>query len=366
MSEDDKKVAADQEAIDQQGNETELQETPIETLEGSEPVADTASDSEVSVETEQETLSQEGSESETAAVPDEHETGSVSENETEEVAEEIVQPSDSFNAADTASTVEVLADLVIDSAEAANSAARNANDSSELVIGSVSAFNEAMAKVQKRQYIMFWVFIVLMVIGVSVSGVLMERFTQSAIQADEIMLTVGKRVVQMDADIKRVENLRKALDELSKINGELNQQVAEAIGTMNAFEKEAQKREESGIERSAEQIERIANRIEIKFDRLVEQTTSLDQRVKLNEVRFAEAADELASLRVAINEMRDTGLLKKLEALIQLEQQRYYDQQNQKAAPADSNGSDALRYPKKGDELLQSEADCKPVLGFPC
>ena len=362
MSEDDKKVAAEQEAIDQQGNEAELQETPIDTSEGSETVAETVSDSEVSVENEQETLFPDDSESEAVAVFDEKESESASEHETEEMS----QQSDTFNAADTASTVEVLADLVIDSAEAANSAARNANDSSELVIGSVSAFNEAMTKVQKRQYIMFWVFIVLMVIGVSVSGVLMERFTQSAIQADEIMLTVGKRVVQMDADIKRVENLRKALDELSKINGELNQQVAEAIGTMNAFEKEAQKREESGIERSAEQIERIAKRIEIKFDRLVEQTTSLDQRVKLNEVRFAEAADELASLRVAINEMRDTGLLKKLDALIQLEQQRYYDQQNQKAAPADSNGSDALRYPKKGDELLQSEGDCKPVLGFPC
>ncbi len=362
MSEDDKKVAAEQEAIDQQGNEAELQETPIDTSEGSETVAETVSDSEVSVENEQETLSPDDSESEAVAVFDEKESESASEHETEEIS----QQSDTFNAADTASTVEVLADLVIDSAEAANSAARNANDSSELVIGSVSAFNEAMAKVQKRQYIMFWVFIVLMVIGVSVSGVLMERFTQSAIQADEIMLTVGKRVVQMDADIKRVENLRKALDELSKINGELNQQVAEAIGTMNAFEKEAQKREESGIERSAEQIERIAKRVEIKFDRLVEQTTSLDQRVKLNEVRFAEAADELASLRVAFNEMRDTGLLKKLDALIQLEQQRYYDQQNQKAAPADSNGSDALRYPKKGDELLQSEGDCKPVLGFPC
>jgi hypothetical protein len=362
MSEDDKKVAAEQEAIDQQGNEAEIQETLIDTLEGSETVAETASDSEVSDENEQETLSQDDSESEAVAALDEKESESASEN----VTENISQQSDTFNAADTASTVEVLADLVIDSAEAANSAARNANDSSELVIGSVSAFNEAMAKVQKRQYIMFWVFIVLMVIGVSVSGVLMERFTQSAIQADEIMLTVGKRVVQMDADIKRVENLRKALDELSKINGELNQQVAEAIGTMNAFEKEAQKREESGIERSAEQIERIAKRIEIKFDRLVEQTTSLDQRVKLNEVRFAEAADELASLRVAINEMRDTGLLKKLDALIQLEQQRYYDQQNQKDAPADSNGSDALRYPKKGDELLQSEGGCKPVLGFPC
>jgi hypothetical protein len=362
MSEDDKKVAAEQEAIDQQGNEAELQETPIDTSEGSETVAETVSDSEVSVENEQETLFPDDSESEAVAVFDEKESESASEHETEEIS----QQSDTFNAADTASTVEVLADLVIDSAEAANSAARNANDSSELVIGSVSAFNEAMTKVQKRQYIMFWVFIVLMVIGVSVSGVLMERFTQSAIQADEIMLTVGKRVVQMDADIKRVENLRKALDELSKINGELNQQVAEAIGTMNAFEKEAQKREESGIERSAELIERIAKRIEIKFDRLVEQTTSLDQRVKLNEVRFAEAADELASLRVAINEMRDTGLLKKLDALIQLEQQRYYDQQNQKAAPADSNDSDALRYPKKGDELLQSEGDCKPVLGFPC
>ena len=62
MSEDDKKVAAEQEAIDQQGNEAELQETPIDTSEGSETVAETVSDSEVSVENEQETLSPDDSE----------------------------------------------------------------------------------------------------------------------------------------------------------------------------------------------------------------------------------------------------------------------------------------------------------------
>lgn len=220
------------------------------------------------------------------------------------------------------STVEVLTEIVIDSAETAHEAARNANASSELVINSVAAFNETMGRVQKRQYIMFWCFLVFMLVAVSVSGVLMERFTQSALQADEIMLTVGKRIVQLDADIKRVENLRKSLDQLTKVNSELNKQVETALATMSQFEKNAKGREEAGIKRAGDQIERIANRVELKFDKLAKQTQTLDDRVKASEVRFAAAGDELAELRVVINQLQDSGLTKKVDSLINLQKQR--------------------------------------------
>ena len=259
------------------------------------------------------------------------------------------------------STVEVLTEIVIDSAETAHEAARNANASSELVINSVAAFNETMGRVQKRQYIMFWCFLVFMLVAVSVSGVLMERFTQSALQADEIMLTVGKRIVQLDADIKRVENLRKSLDQLTKVNSELNKQVETALATMSQFEKNAKGREEAGIKRAGDQIERIANRVELKFDKLAKQTQTLDDRVKASEVRFAATGDELAELRVVIKQLQDSGLTKKVDSLINLQKQR----NAQPAAPSPTPPV-SKRDPQTGESADESEAECKPVLGFPC
>ena len=259
------------------------------------------------------------------------------------------------------STVEVLTEIVIDSAETAHEAARNANASSELVINSVAAFNETMGWVQKRQYIMFWCFLVFMLVAVSVSGVLMERFTQSALQADEIMLTVGKRIVQLDADIKRVENLRKSLDQLTKVNSELNKQVETALATMSQFEKNAKGREEAGIKRAGDQIERIANRVELKFDKLAKQTQTLDDRVKASEVRFAAAGDELAELRVVINQLQDSGLTKKVDSLINLQKQRNAQPAAPSPTPSVGKGD-----PQNGESADESEAECKPVLGFPC
>jgi hypothetical protein len=251
------------------------------------------------------------------------------------------------------SSIEAMTEIALDSAEAANHAAESANASAELIIGSVAAFNESMAGVQKKQNIMFWVFAGLLIVSASVSGVLLERFTQSAVQADEIMLTVGKRVVQMDADVKRMAKLREELNGLNETNIVLNMQVTEALNNMRGYEKQAQVREESGIKRTQEILDRISNRLDVKFDKFAETVTSLEDKVKHNAIRLEKVGDELSELTISVNEMKDQQLVEKLDALIKLEQHRYYDMMSKS-----SNDKD----PKKDD----AEAVCVPRLGFPC
>ena len=251
------------------------------------------------------------------------------------------------------SSIEAMTEIALDSAEAANHAAESANASAELIIGSVAAFNESMAGVQKKQNIMFWVFAGLLIVSASVSGVLLERFTQSAVQADEIMLTVGKRVVQMDTDVKRMAKLREELNGLNETNIVLNMQVTEALNNMRDYEKQAQVREESGIKRTQEILDRISNRLDVKFDKFSETVTSLEDKVKHNAIRLEKVGDELSELTISVNEMKDQQLVEKLDALIKLEQHRYYDMMSKS-----SNDKD----PKKDD----AEAVCVPRLGFPC
>src|SRR5210317_577151 len=251
------------------------------------------------------------------------------------------------------SSIEAMTEIALDSAEAANHAAESANASAELIIGSVAAFNESMAGVQKKQNIMFWVFAGLLIVSASVSGVLLERFTQSAVQADEVMLTVGKRVVQLDADVKRMAKLREELNGLNETNIVLNMQVTEALNNMRDYEKQAQVREESGIKRTQEILDRISNRLDVKFDKFAETVTSLEDKVKHNAIRLEKVGDELSELTISVNEMKDQQLVEKLDALIKLEQHRYYDMMSKS-----SNDKDL----KKDD----NEAVCVPRLGFPC
>ena len=251
------------------------------------------------------------------------------------------------------SSIEAMTEIALDSAEAANHAAESANASAELIIGSVAAFNESMAGVQKKQNIMFWVFAGLLIVSASVSGVLLERFTQSAVQADEIMLTVGKRVVQMDADVKRMAKLREELNGLNETNIVLNMQVTEALNNMRDYEKQAQVREESGIKRTQEILDRISNRLDVKFDKFAETVTSLEDKVKHNAIRLEKVGDELSELTISVNEMKDQQLVEKLDALIKLEQHRYYDMMSKSSDEKDAKKDTA-------------EAACVPRLGFPC
>ena len=269
------------------------------------------------------------------------------------------------------STIDLLAELMVDSADSANNAASSANLSSEQLVKSVSDFNDNMALTQKRMYIIFWVFTALMVVAIAVSGVLVERLTQSASQADEIMLTVGKRVIQMDNDLQRLKDLRKELEELNETNKVLVAQVGDSLFTMNAYEEAAQKRHEDAMLANKDMFDRAASRMEVKFAKLASTTTELDDKIKRHSIELAKLGDEVIDMAANVAEMKDTKLLKKLDALIKLEQNRYYEQMNQSGrtavptAEASADGSE-MRYPLKSKESIEKSKDCNPILGVPC
>ena len=296
---------------------------------------------------------------------------SIVESHDEEVLVEDVADDSETVEVEEKSTIDLLAELMVDSADSANNAASSANLSSEQLVKSVSDFNDNMALTQKRMYIIFWVFTALMVIAIAVSGVLVERLTQSASQADEIMLTVGKRVIQMDNDLQRLKDLRKELEELNETNKVLVAQVGDSLFTMNAYEEAAQKRHEDAMLANKDMFDRSASRMEVKFAKLASTITELDDKIKRHSIELAKLGDEVIDMSANEAEMKDAKLLKKLDALIKLEQNRYYEQMNQSsrsavpAAEVSGEGSE-MRYPLKSKESIEKSKDCNPILGVPC
>ena len=296
---------------------------------------------------------------------------SIVESHDEEVLVEDVADDSETVEVEEKSTIDLLAELMVDSADSANNAASSANLSSEQLVKSVSDFNDNMALTQKRMYIIFWVFTALMVIAIAVSGVLVERLTQSASQADEIMLTVGKRVIQMDNDLQRLKDLRKELEELNETNKVLVAQVGDSLFTMNAYEEAAQKRHEDAMLANKDMFDRSASRMEVKFAKLASTITELDDKIKRHSIELAKLGDEVIDMSANVAEMKDAKLLKKLDALIKLEQNRYYEQMNQSsrsavpAAEVSGEGSE-MRYPLKSKESIEKSKDCNPILGVPC
>jgi TolA-binding protein len=91
----------------------------------------------------------------------------------------------------------------------------------------------------------------------------------------------------------------------------------------------------------------------VKFDKFAGTVTSLEDKVKHNAIRLEKVGDELSELTISVNEMKDQQLVEKLDALIKLEQHRYYDMMSK---------SDSQKNPQKD----AAEAACVPRLGFPC
>lgn len=289
-------------------------------------------------------------------------TQDANENNAEATDEETSDVDASDNAVSESAepnTMESIAEIMLDSADAANLAAETANASSELIINSVAEFNETIAAVQKKQYVTFWAFSALMLVGLAVGAVLLERLTASALQADEIMLTVGKRVVQMDADVKRMDGLRKELDELNETHQMLAIQISDSIYTMKGFEEKAVARQEKAEENTLQLLEKLSGRVGVNFDKFLLDNKKLKEEVNKNSVSLAKVGDELEELSIRVNEMRDQELVKKLEALITLEQNRYYEALKPKTSITAGKSSEV-----KVDKNNQEE--CVPQLGVPC
>jgi len=118
-------------------------------------------------------------------------------------------------------------------------------------------------------------------------------------------------------------------------------------------------------------FDRAASRMEVKFAKLASTTTELDDKIKRHSIELAKLGDEVIDMAANVAEMKDAKLLKKLDALIKLEQNRYYEQMNQSgrsavpAAEASGEGSE-MRYPLKSKESIEKSKDCNPILGVPC
>lgn len=223
-----------------------------------------------------------------------------------------------------ATTIETLTEIMLDSAEAANAAAESANESSSIIIDSVTAFNETVTFIQKKQNIIFWVFSAFIVISVSIGAVMLERLVQSTLQADEIMLTVGKRVIAMDLELKKINQMRSDVEQLKGDNKKLTNEVSEAIRIMRGYEETARQREDAGLVRANDVLDQARSRIDLKFSEMGKSIDKLEESLNRNIIKTASLSDQVDELSSLVKDYNDLELMKKLDALITLEQNRYF------------------------------------------
>lgn len=223
-----------------------------------------------------------------------------------------------------ATTIETLTEIMLDSAEAANAAAESANESSSIIIDSVTAFNETVTFIQKKQNIIFWVFSAFIVVSVSVGAVMLERLVQSTLQADEIMLTVGKRVIAMDLELKKINQMRSDVEQLKGDNKKLTNEVSEAIRIMRGYEETARQREDAGLVRANDVLDQARSRIDLKFSEMGKSIDKLEESLNRNVIKTASLSDQVDELSSLVKDYNDLELMKKLDALITLEQNRYF------------------------------------------
>lgn len=223
-----------------------------------------------------------------------------------------------------ATTIETLTEIMLDSAEAANAAAESANESSSIIIDSVTAFNETVTFIQKKQNIIFWVFSAFIVISVSIGAVMLERLVQSTLQADEIMLTVGKRVIAMDLELKKINQMRSDVEQLKGDNKKLTNEVSEAIRIMRGYEETARQREDAGLVRANDVLDQARSRIDLKFSEMGKSIDKLEESLNRNIIKTASLSDQIDELSSLVKDYNDLELMKKLDALITLEQNRYF------------------------------------------
>lgn len=223
-----------------------------------------------------------------------------------------------------ATTIETLTEIMLDSAEAANAAAESANESSSIIIDSVTSFNETVNFIQKKQNIIFWVFSAFVIVSISVGAVMLERLVQSTLQADEIMLTVGKRVIAMDFELKKINQMRSDVEQLKGDNKKLTNEVSEAIRIMRGYEETARQREDAGLVRANDVLDQARSRIDLKFSEMARSIEKLEESLNRNVIKTASLSDQVDELSNLVKDYNDLELMKKLDALITLEQNRYF------------------------------------------
>ena len=224
-----------------------------------------------------------------------------------------------------ASNIEGLTEIVLDAASAANEAAHSTNQSIHMLLGSVTTINNMAKGLRRSNNFLLMIIFALGLIGL-ISGAAMLFVLQSSVKdATSVSLAMGAKLVQFEQQMDRVTLLETQLIDVADVNHQLGQSVEQMMFYLRQVGTDSQQAASQQAQVNEQMLGSVNDRILASFNGL--QNTSKAQQSVLKQLKT-----RIDSLQLQMKTIQNEDLVGKVKALVALEQERYYDLEQEKLA----------------------------------
>ncbi|HIO13449.1 MAG TPA: hypothetical protein EYN35_09345 [Methylococcales bacterium] len=245
-----------------------------------------------------------------------------------------------------------------ETADVVNNAAIRVNNSSNLINESVASLDNSMNAIQKKQTIIFSVFSILILVVVSIGGVFMSRLQESITQADAITLAVGKKVIHLDTELQRLDEMQSEVISLNETNQRLKHKIDESMSVFDVSFRAAKRREEGYLAKNEAMTQTLNQHFNKGFNKINKSNVDLKDRIIDTKNQVADLGKKVQVLQGEVKKFKDQKLVQKLNALITLEQNKYFEVIS--AADRRQVSVEAIQYPpKEVEEVKETKESIK-------
>ena len=224
-----------------------------------------------------------------------------------------------------ANNIEGLTEIVLDAASAANEAAHSTNQSIHMLLGSVTTINNMAKGLRRSNNFLLMIIFALGLIGL-ISGAAMLFVLQSSVKdATSVSLAMGAKLVQFEQQMDRVTLLETQLIDVADVNHQLGQSVEQMMFYLRQVGTDSQQAASQQAQVNEQMLGSVNDRILASFNGL--QNTSKAQQSVLKQLKT-----RIDSLQLQMKTIQNEDLVGKVKALVALEQERYYDLEQEKLA----------------------------------
>ena len=232
-----------------------------------------------------------------------------------------------------------------ETADVVNNAAIRVNNSSNLINESVVTLENSVNAIQKKQTIIFSVFSVLILVVISIGGVFMSRLQESITQADAITLAVGKKVIHLDTELQRLDEMQSEVLSLNETNQRLKNKIDESMSVFDVSFRAAKRREEGYLAKNESMTQTLNQHFNKGFNKINKSNIDLKDRILDTKSQVSNLGKKVQVLQGEVKKFKDQKLVQKLNALITLEQNKYFEVIS--AADRRQASVEAIQYPPK-------------------
>ena len=246
--------------------------------------------------------------------------------------------------------LDALSSVVLDSADVAARSATVATGLAAELRAATKVVDAALVKASLHSKIVLGVTGSLLLVAMGVFFAMAASLQSRINQADDMLLAVGKRVVELNAGIEGINAMNRTLatfgdstDALMAAQATLEERVKTALGESNAL--------------VSKLPQEAAKSIEAGSQALVKQVGALDGQLKSQAGALQSLGKEVKALKGAVGEVEP--LKRDVQALITLQKQRYLEALQQQNST--SRRDQALTYPRPAPPQANATASDAPA-----